>query len=362
MAVPRAAAISVEDLLRLHHHAVSRPTSTAAGPLPLAALAVVLGDQLHVVRAFHAGVGNAEHVEQRLGEADHRVPRVLRILVLLAAQQPDHVEDRDLAVHRDAADRVHAGVEAGVLDHHDHRLAGHVEPGGHRVGVVLGRARQHAQAPLLVERGQHALLVRVGHADDPAERILALAAAALRLEDLLERVDDERGRDRFGHWAPPGNARLPRGTSGESATGRGPRESATWDPRGPRRVAGAACYAAGTAPMTSSPPLPDLLRDQDGRHPFWLRVIFLVAALVCLAPGVVGWLIPVDHAASRSTRPASCSWAWPATGRAASSTAWSGGSRRAPGGGSGGCIAKVPGRLAAQPRPHSGRGRLTRII
>ena len=45
--------------------------------------------------------------------------------------------------------------------------------------------------------------------------------------------------------------------------------------------------------MTSPPPLPDLLRDQDGRHPFWLRVVFLVAALVCLAAGVVGWLIPV---------------------------------------------------------------------
>ena len=45
--------------------------------------------------------------------------------------------------------------------------------------------------------------------------------------------------------------------------------------------------------MASSPPLPDLLREQDGRHPFWLRVIFLAAALVCLAAGVVGWLIPV---------------------------------------------------------------------
>jgi hypothetical protein len=42
-----------------------------------------------------------------------------------------------------------------------------------------------------------------------------------------------------------------------------------------------------------TPPLPDLLRAPDGRHPFWLRVIFLAAALVCLALGVVGWLIPV---------------------------------------------------------------------
>jgi hypothetical protein len=45
--------------------------------------------------------------------------------------------------------------------------------------------------------------------------------------------------------------------------------------------------------MTSSSPLPDLLREQDGRHPFWLRLVFLGAAFVCLVLGVVGWLIPV---------------------------------------------------------------------
>jgi len=45
--------------------------------------------------------------------------------------------------------------------------------------------------------------------------------------------------------------------------------------------------------MSSSPPLPDLLREQDGRHPVWLRLVFLAAAVVCLAAGVVGWLIPV---------------------------------------------------------------------
>ena len=46
--------------------------------------------------------------------------------------------------------------------------------------------------------------------------------------------------------------------------------------------------------MTSpSSPLPDLLQEQDGRHPFWLRLVFLGAALVCLVLGVVGWLIPV---------------------------------------------------------------------
>ena len=42
-----------------------------------------------------------------------------------------------------------------------------------------------------------------------------------------------------------------------------------------------------------TPPLPDLLRERDGRHPFWLRAVFLVAAVVCLALGVVGGLIPV---------------------------------------------------------------------
>jgi hypothetical protein len=42
-----------------------------------------------------------------------------------------------------------------------------------------------------------------------------------------------------------------------------------------------------------TPPLPDLLRAPDERHPFWLRVIFLGAAVVCFALGVVGWLIPV---------------------------------------------------------------------
>jgi hypothetical protein len=44
---------------------------------------------------------------------------------------------------------------------------------------------------------------------------------------------------------------------------------------------------------TMTPPLPDLLREPDGRHPFWLRVFFLGAALACFALGVVGWLIPV---------------------------------------------------------------------
>ena len=42
-----------------------------------------------------------------------------------------------------------------------------------------------------------------------------------------------------------------------------------------------------------TPALPDLLRDPSERHPFWLRIIFLGAAVVFFALGVVGWLIPV---------------------------------------------------------------------
>jgi len=45
--------------------------------------------------------------------------------------------------------------------------------------------------------------------------------------------------------------------------------------------------------MTSEPPLPDLFREQDRRHPYWLRVVLLAAALICFAAGVVGWLLPV---------------------------------------------------------------------
>jgi hypothetical protein len=45
--------------------------------------------------------------------------------------------------------------------------------------------------------------------------------------------------------------------------------------------------------MTSHPPLPDLFREPERRHPLWLRILFLAGALVCFALGVVGWLIPV---------------------------------------------------------------------
>ena len=45
--------------------------------------------------------------------------------------------------------------------------------------------------------------------------------------------------------------------------------------------------------MTGHRPLPDLLREPDRRHPFWLRILFLAISVVCFAAGVVGWLIPV---------------------------------------------------------------------
>ncbi len=42
-----------------------------------------------------------------------------------------------------------------------------------------------------------------------------------------------------------------------------------------------------------TPELPDLLREQDERHPLWRRLLFLLGALVCFVAGVFGWLIPV---------------------------------------------------------------------
>ncbi len=116
MAVPRAAVIRFRISSGFIGHARGLQADEHRGrALALAAQPVVLGDQVHVVRPFQPRVRHAEDVEQRLGEADHGVPRVLRVLVLLAAQQTDHVEDRHLAVHRDAADRVHARVEPGAI-------------------------------------------------------------------------------------------------------------------------------------------------------------------------------------------------------------------------------------------------------
>jgi len=42
-----------------------------------------------------------------------------------------------------------------------------------------------------------------------------------------------------------------------------------------------------------TPPLPDLLREHEGHRPLWLRGLYVLGALVCVALGIAGWLIPV---------------------------------------------------------------------
>jgi hypothetical protein len=42
-----------------------------------------------------------------------------------------------------------------------------------------------------------------------------------------------------------------------------------------------------------TPPLPDLLREHEGHRPLWLRALYVLGALVCIAAGIAGWLIPV---------------------------------------------------------------------
>src|SRR5262249_24946261 len=140
-----------------------------------------------------------------------RVPRLARRFVLLAAQEPDHVEGRDAPLHGHAAQRVHGGVEAGVLDHEHHGLAADVEPARDGGGLVLGGAGEDADLLLLVEGGEHRLLVRVGHAQDPAEMRVLRRLGHLRDEllarlakSVLERVDDERCGNGLWHdasWA-----------------------------------------------------------------------------------------------------------------------------------------------------------------
>src|SRR5215510_14574242 len=104
MALPRAAwiAFSASSGLMAMSDRLE-PDQHRRRTLALAAQPVVLGNEVHVVGALQRRVGHAEGVEQRLGEADHRVARLARRLVLLAAQQPDHVEHWDLAVHGHAA-------------------------------------------------------------------------------------------------------------------------------------------------------------------------------------------------------------------------------------------------------------------
>ena len=115
-----------------------------------------------------------------------------------------------------AAQRVDRRVEAGVLDHENHRLAAHIEPGRDRRGLVLGGARHHADGFFLVERGEHGLLVRVGDAEDPAEvivdrrlRDLGGQGGSGLAERVLQRVDDERCGNRLGHTCPPWGPILP---------------------------------------------------------------------------------------------------------------------------------------------------------
>ena len=43
--------------------------------------------------------------------------------------------------------------------------------------------------------------------------------------------------------------------------------------------------------MTSR--LPDLLREHEGQRPLWRRLVYVLAALGCVAAGIAGWLIPV---------------------------------------------------------------------
>jgi hypothetical protein len=41
------------------------------------------------------------------------------------------------------------------------------------------------------------------------------------------------------------------------------------------------------------PELPDLLRPPEDRRSKWVRVVYLLGAVLCLLLGVVGWLVPI---------------------------------------------------------------------
>jgi hypothetical protein len=51
--------------------------------------------------------------------------------------------------------------------------------------------------------------------------------------------------------------------------------------------------ASMSSPKPLPPELPDLLPPPAQRRSFWLRALYIVGAIVCLALGVIGWLIPV---------------------------------------------------------------------
>src|SRR5215467_2902780 len=102
MAVPRASAMIFSTSSGFMGSLISRfsvsdrgqADENGGGTAALATQAVVCGNVVDVVGPFEARVRHAEHVEQRLAEANHGLARLERILVLLAAQEADHVEDR----------------------------------------------------------------------------------------------------------------------------------------------------------------------------------------------------------------------------------------------------------------------------
>src|SRR5262245_50691508 len=106
IALPRLSAITFRTSWASWPSGGLQADQDGRGAFALAAQAVVLGDAVDVVGPLQAGVRDREGVEERLREAHHRVPRLLRVLVLLTAQETDHVEERDLAVHGHAAQRV----------------------------------------------------------------------------------------------------------------------------------------------------------------------------------------------------------------------------------------------------------------
>src|SRR6266849_3061025 len=54
-----------------------QPDEHGGGAATLTAQAVVLGNQMHIVRAFEPSMGHAEGIEERLAVADHGVTRLL---------------------------------------------------------------------------------------------------------------------------------------------------------------------------------------------------------------------------------------------------------------------------------------------
>src|SRR5262245_48194274 len=118
MASPRAAAIArrtSSGFMAMSDGLNSDQDRRRAAALP--AQPVVLGNQVDVVRALDAGMGDAEGVEQWLAVAHHGVTGLVEVLVPFTTEQADHIEDGKASVHGHAAQRVHGRIESGVLDH-----------------------------------------------------------------------------------------------------------------------------------------------------------------------------------------------------------------------------------------------------